>query len=159
VLLRQILHIVQSNYYTHKAVDYLTTSLFIELTNEIFEVKEKNSAPPSPEQERLERILSIIDLQLYKNPSLRYISDMLNYNQDYLSRFFKKHMGMSIKQYIHLQQMEEAKKLLLQTNDTIKEIAYHIGFTDEKYFVRIFKKEEGITPSQYRYSYYQGLQS
>lgn len=56
--------------------------------------------------------------------------------------------------YIHDIKMTKAKELLTNTTMTVKEIAHHVGFSDEKYFMRLFKKYEKMTPSQFRNAYY-----
>ena len=46
--------------------------------------------------------------------------------------------------------MQKAKELLISTNDRVREVAHKAGFTDERYFEKLFKRSEGITPSEYR---------
>jgi AraC-like DNA-binding protein len=53
-------------------------------------------------------------------------------------------------EYLQLKRIEESKKLLRQTNESIKEISQKVGFTYEVSFIRVFKKFEGVTPGIFR---------
>ncbi|WP_419872565.1 helix-turn-helix transcriptional regulator [Candidatus Pristimantibacillus sp. PTI5] len=68
----------------------------------------------------------------------------------HLSRQFKKETGMTLTDYQNLIRINEAKRLLKNAQDTIANIAGAVGFNDSGYFTRIFKKIEGITPTEYR---------
>lgn len=85
-----------------------------------------------------------------KNLSLNKIAEHFHYNPDYLSNLFIKETGESFTHFLHRTRIQAAKNLLIDQNITIKEAAYSCGFHDEKYFMRIFKQLEHITPGQYR---------
>ena len=74
----------------------------------------------------------------------------LKYDPDYMTRVFKRHTGKTVLQYINGVRLQEAKNLLSNTDRSISEIACASGFSDEKYFMRLFKREESVTPTQYR---------
>lgn len=79
------------------------------------------------------------------------ISDC-GYSKYHISRLFKNYMDCTIMEYLLIQRINLAKKLLETTQDTIKEISIAIGYSDPNYFSLIFKKEQGISPIQYRAS-------
>ena len=81
------------------------------------------------------------------------LAKTLKYDPDYLTRIFKKHTGKTVSQYINGVRLQEAKNLLSNTDRSIAEIAYASGFADEKYFMRLFKRIESVTPTQYRTSH------
>ncbi len=64
-----------------------------------------------------------------------------------------KYLGMGIAEYVRNQRIEKAKHLLRTTSDKISVIAEDVGFADYNYFCRVFKKEAGSTPNQYRNSH------
>ena len=68
----------------------------------------------------------------------------------YFSRCFHDLIGESFSDYCIRIRMEKAKELLKNTSDTIQTIAFSIGYHDEKYFSRIFKKNTGLSPSEFR---------
>ena len=88
----------------------------------------------------------------YQNSDLNIssIADHFEINAPYLSRQFKKNTGMGPLEYLQLKRVEEAKKLLSESNDSIKKISKKVGFTYEVSFIRVFKKFEGVTPGTYR---------
>ncbi|MBS1918421.1 MAG: AraC family transcriptional regulator [Bacteroidetes bacterium] len=81
-------------------------------------------------------------------------------NKAYLSRnvffkWFKEQFGVTPLDYINMERVKLAKQLLSSKQKSIKEIALQCGFSDENYFVRLFKKIEGITPGAYQHCMYQ----
>ncbi|MGD1822238.1 MAG: response regulator transcription factor [Pleomorphochaeta sp.] len=72
------------------------------------------------------------------------------YSKYHISRLFKNYMNCTIMEYLLKQRMVKAKDLLINTQDTIKEISIAIGYSDPNYFSLIFKREEGVSPIQFR---------
>ena len=65
----------------------------------------------------------------------------------------KKETGKTTTEHLHLYLIDVAKNILLQPNKTVSEVAYELGFEYPPYFSRLFKKKEGISPSEYRAKY------
>ncbi|NNE25461.1 MAG: helix-turn-helix transcriptional regulator [Saprospiraceae bacterium] len=86
-------------------------------------------------------------------PSIEQISDTMSISQRYLSDTLKKETGKTTTEHLHLRLIDEAKNILLQPNKTVSEVAYELGFEYPAYFSRLFKKKEGISPSEYRDKY------
>ncbi|MFA5635458.1 MAG: helix-turn-helix domain-containing protein [Anaerovoracaceae bacterium] len=82
--------------------------------------------------------------------TLRDSAEHFHVNQSYLSVLFKQEMGKSFTEYLTILRLQEAKKLLRKTGLNLTHIAYQCGFEDQSYFSKVFRKVEGITPSQYR---------
>ncbi|WP_196604117.1 AraC family transcriptional regulator [Pectinatus haikarae] len=82
--------------------------------------------------------------------SLEKIARIMNLNQYYIAHIFKKNVGSSIIEYLVRCRLGEAQSYLLQTNKTITDIAYIVGFNSGSYFQTIFKKYIGVTPKGYR---------
>lgn len=97
------------------------------------------------------KVRSIIDSQ-YNNPmlDLRMISTQVNLSQSYISRMFKQKYDTSVAQYINYVRIEQAKKLILCGNDSIKAIAIKVGFAGDAQFIRAFKRQEDVTPGSFR---------
>lgn len=81
------------------------------------------------------------------------IADHFGYNQRYLTTYFRKWAHTSLKQFISQTKMEHARAELSETNLSIAQIGYHIGYGDPHNFSNAFKKSTGLTPSEYRDSY------
>ncbi|KAA3625428.1 MAG: AraC family transcriptional regulator [Flavobacterium sp.] len=86
-------------------------------------------------------------------PSIEQIAAKLSVSQRYLSDTLKKETGKTTTEHLHLHLIDEAKNILLEPNKSISEVAYDLGFEYPPYFSRLFKKKEGISPSEYREKY------
>lgn len=78
------------------------------------------------------------------------IAAKYGYNCAYLSSLFKKETGISMTECIHRERISLAQMLLSNPAISIKEAAFSSGFTDEKYFMKLFRRYTGMTPSAYR---------
>lgn len=102
------------------------------------------------EHREIIKVVEYIDNHLSKELSLDFLSGLVHLNAQYLCRLFKQVTGYTMKQYITIRRLEKAKVLFQSSNDTITEISSKCGFADANYFARVFKKMEGITPTQYQ---------
>ncbi|MFK7694470.1 helix-turn-helix domain-containing protein [Paenibacillus sp. HJGM_3] len=84
------------------------------------------------------------------NFSLGYIGDQFGLSGGYLSRLFKEAFGVRFVEYVTDVRTEHAKRLLAETDEAIQQIAAAVGYTNSLTFIRVFKKQTGITPGQYR---------
>lgn len=153
ILFHQLLHIYNARYYTSMASDYTLTSILIELTHN-FMSSYRLKYNDASKTRSFEKIIEWIRLNLNSEITSTKLSEMFHYNPDYFTRLFKSKTGMRMHEYINSLRISKAKVLIYQTNMSIKEIAYSVGFTDEKYFMKLFKKHEGISPSRYRNAFY-----
>ena len=83
-------------------------------------------------------------------PAIERFADSANLSQHYFSDLIKKETGRSPKDHIHDYVVEQAKNMLMGTEQSISEIAYGLGFNYPHYFTRLFKSKTGKTPAQYR---------
>jgi AraC-like DNA-binding protein len=89
--------------------------------------------------------------------SLKEVSEALQVHPAYLSREFSKYFdNLSFGEYIRKLRIEKAMLLLEQTNHSLSQIAYLTGFSDQSHFTRIFKKQTGQNPSDYKKSLVKG---
>ena len=86
-------------------------------------------------------------------PSIEQIADEMSVSQRYLSDTLKKETGKTTTEHLHLHLIDEAKNILLQPDKSISEVAYELGFEYPPYFSRLFKKKEGISPTEFRDKY------
>ena len=98
----------------------------------------------------IRKVLTQIDSDLTANLSLRTQAEHLNINSSYLSTLFKKETGTTLTEYVNRKRIEHAIFLLNTTNLKIQAIAQACGIPDVNYFTKIFKKQIGITPKDYR---------
>ncbi|WP_121613635.1 AraC family transcriptional regulator [Mesobacillus foraminis] len=100
--------------------------------------------------ERLNLITDFIKQNYNQGLSLDTLSNEFNLSSEYLSRFFMKHTGMTVLNYINAIRLEKSFPELMNTDHPIIQIALNHGFPNEKSFNRVFKAVYEITPHQYR---------
>ncbi len=102
--------------------------------------------------ERVRRIAAYIAEHHASALSRQEIASALQISDDYVSRIFRKETGMTPWQYLHRYRIVQAQKLLQQSNQSVTEIGAQVGFSDPAYFIRVFHRESGKSPQQYRKS-------
>jgi len=85
-------------------------------------------------------------------PTVSYLAGELNFSDSYLSDLLKSLTGQNAQQHIHRYVIEKAKELLAQTNLTVSEIGFKLGFEFPQSFSRLFKSKTNQTPLDYRRS-------
>jgi len=83
-------------------------------------------------------------------PPVTYFAAKLNLSPNYLSDLLQKFTGKSTLEHIHLELVEKAKSLLWDTDHSISEIAYELGFEHPSHFTKVFKAKTGKSPREYR---------
>lgn len=105
-------------------------------------------------EENDERIISHITRymqeHLSEEISLSVLADVFHLSPQYISQLFKNEIGVGFLAYLTNIRIEKAKKLLLSTALSVTEISTNAGYSDYRVFTKVFKKTEGITPSQFR---------
>ncbi|MBD5526188.1 MAG: response regulator [Lachnospiraceae bacterium] len=115
-----------------------------EATRYVYENKEK------PTASLVEQAKMYIDAHYSKEISLDEVSREVNISPYYFSKLFKEETGGNFIDYVTTIRMEKAKELLSTTDKSMKEICSEVGYSDPNYFSRSFKKNVGITPTEYK---------
>ncbi|AQP54698.1 helix-turn-helix domain-containing protein [Vagococcus penaei] len=95
-------------------------------------------------------LIQFIHKNFQKEISLDELANYMHLNKNYICQLFKKEVGMTFKTYLSNYRVEQAKKLLRETDWALCDISDYIGYADPAYFSRQFKKIEGISPTDYR---------
>lgn len=98
---------------------------------------------------KIEQIIQHMHQNIQGKITIPELSDMVQMTPAYMSRTFKEITGYTIIEYFNKLKVDKAKTLLIEGDKKIKEVSQELGFVDEFYFSRMFKKIEGITPSQF----------
>jgi len=98
-------------------------------------------------------IREYIDKHYAENISLNDIADQVQLSRNYVSAIFRKETGVNYLDYLTSKRINEAARLLRNTNLSISEISEKVGYTDVKYFSKMCKKKLGMNPSEYRKLY------
>ena len=99
---------------------------------------------------RLNRITDYIESHFTEKVMLTDIARMEHLSMHYLSHFFREMLGIPFQQYVALMRFERARKLVERTNKSITEICLECGFSDYRYLNKIYQKQLGYTPMEYR---------
>jgi AraC-like DNA-binding protein len=83
-------------------------------------------------------------------PTVKFLADALNLSSSYLGDLLKKETGLNAQEHIHHAIIDQAKNILMNSNKSVSEIAYDLGFEYPQYFSRLFKQKTGITPGEFR---------
>lgn len=96
------------------------------------------------------RLRKLLDVHLKDEKRPSSYASMLNISEVYLNEAVKETTGLSVGAYIRKLMIVRAKRLLAYTSQSTKEIAFSLGYDDYAYFSKVFKKSEGMSPSEYR---------
>ena len=138
--------------YILKPVNYEEFGTCIDnLKISLFEQRISDTAEPEKQEERtIIGITRYLQEHLAEDLSLSVLAEEFHLNPQYISQLFKSEIGVNFLTYLTNIRMEKAKKLLLSTSLSVAEVADKSGYGDYRVFTKVFKKSEGITPSQYR---------
>ena len=98
-------------------------------------------------------VKAFIEENFMQEINLSQLADMVSMNSSYLSSIFKKETGMAYSEYLIQCRLQQASKLLVETNLSISEVARQSGYQDARYFSKQFLKQIGLKPSEYRKLY------
>ena len=141
----------RSHYQIDWRCHYLSSYLLLEISHE---TAGQNSLSKLPLPDLVIRIHDLIQAHYSNQISSRTIAEHLGYHPVYLERYYRKYTGTSITSSIQEARIEASKNLLLNADSvlSLEEIAVSCGFSDVKYYMRIFKRLVGMTPTQYKRS-------
>jgi two-component system, response regulator YesN len=160
------------NAITYKSFDYILKPIDPEILNETLNraVQEWNAEERSreimhisdslnlddftqnEEKNNMQKIEEYLRSHFQEDITLQDIAERFFLNRDYISRKFKQEFNETITDYLTKIRIETAKELLGNPTKKIYEIAYQVGYQNEKYFSKVFKKQTRVTPNEYRNS-------
>ena len=127
-----------------KCIDNLRISMFESRTRK---------GDPDMEEQPMLGIVRYMQEHLSEEISLTVLAEEFHLSAQYISQLFKNEIGVNFLTYLTSIRMEQARKLLLSTSLSIAEISEKSGYSDYRVFTKVFKKIEGVTPSQYRQNF------
>ncbi|MBR5490841.1 MAG: AraC family transcriptional regulator [Oscillospiraceae bacterium] len=118
-----------------------TLSRFMRHVFEILDVKHT---------EAMHKVKEYMNLNYTGKITLEEVASLVGYSPAYFSRIFKDEMGITFKEALNSIRIEKSKTLLLSGNASIAEICSMVGFNDQSYYCKVFKKNSGVTPDRFR---------
>jgi len=132
-----------------QAVSQLHHNMALDFTGKMLMLK-KSSVISKPVVLCMDFIYSHINTRI----TVQVLSSYTGLSSSYLSRLFKKELGISISDYIMEKKIEKAENLLKYSEYSLIDIANYLAFSSQSHFIQSFKKAVGLTPSKYRNQYY-----
>jgi two-component system response regulator YesN len=86
----------------------------------------------------------------HQDISLEAIGKIVGLSPFYISKLFKEQLGINYIDFLTECRIEKAKKLMSDPEKSLKEITYEVGYHDPNYFSKVFKKQSGVSPTEYR---------
>lgn len=143
-------------YEIHDSKSYHHICVAVQFLKLLSELIYRNKETKSLQKMESARYFRVRDSIVYINCNFRLdltLADIARANSisvSYLTSSWSKEIGMSPIEYMHSMRISEACRYLKNSSQKIKDIAQNVGYADEKYFSRVFKKHKGISPVQYR---------
>lgn len=123
--------------------------LMMECVDQLFEFYQRENAGNIVDSTK-EVIEDYLEKHYHQEIALEQLAEYLHFNPNYTSSLFKKIFGKTFISYLTDMRMEKAKSLLKREELRIYEVARMVGYEDERYFQKTFKKITGVTPKEYR---------
>lgn len=146
-------HIIKQMLSTRTKIDSLTTMAKLEqMPKEIchkYCLLVKNYANPDYSKSTKD-VIDYIQLHLEEELSLNYLAEHFQKNASALSHSFSKETGISLTKFIHQTRIREAVRLFNTTDFSVSDIAVMVGYQDFSYFSKIFSKQTGLSPREYK---------
>ncbi len=98
----------------------------------------------------MRKAIMFMNQHLHDHIGLEDVSKAIGLSPTYFSRLFSQEMKMTFIDYMTMIRIEESKKYLVDSKQSMSDIALRLGFSDQSYFSKVFKKVEGMTPGMYR---------
>lgn len=112
-------------------------------TNAMFYEKDKGNS-------YIRKALRFIADNYFEHLELAAVADFVQLSSSYFSTLFRQVVGMNFREYLAKVRVEESKRLLLSTDFTLADIAVSVGFPDQSYYCKIFKRIAGVSPGKFR---------
>jgi len=155
VLMKQLQDMVK-NHYPAIALNAMSTTIITELYAQLTAQPSPDTASRNQKQVYYD-IMDYVRTHIAENLKISDIANVFGYNEKYLSHRFAEITGVPLKQYILNVKTDSANFMLSDTNLSVTEIAKALGFSDSHNFARTYKKQTGLSPSEYRNAYLKRL--
>lgn len=142
----------------YKYFEEIDKAVYAEDFKEVFqnlieELLENFGEYTESQDEKLQEMLDYIAQHYKEELDLAELSNIFNFNYSYLSTYFNTRMGEGFSEYLNRIRIKQACRYLTEDSYSIAAVSDMVGYADQSYFCRVFKKITGETPSAYRHGY------
>ncbi len=114
------------------------------------QVRDQDRLAPSPTTEMVRRICGYLELHAAQKTSLDALAARFHLSRRHMERIVRRETGMSVIEHVHNVRIAHARRLLEETGDTVSAIAEKVGYEDPAFFTRLFHRQVGLPPGEYR---------
>lgn len=134
----------------HTLSPFSANLLVMLMLSEVADSSHSEAVPDESESVLASRVNAIIRTRYHERLNTSIIAQMLRRNPDYLGRVFRDIYGFTITDAINHHRLKQARRLLLESQNKVEEVAINCGYNDAGYFRRLFKRSEGISPKRFK---------
>ena len=131
-------------------VSAIAQAIAIHLARNYAEIQESRTPSPSLPGYKLKQVTDWITEHLTEDLNLDQLSAQVGLSKFHFHRLFKRAVGVSPSRYHIDLRMNEARRLLRETKNSVVDVALDVGYTNPSHFAKLFRRETGLTPSDYR---------
>lgn len=128
--------------------DPILVSLLVGFLNKVYLLRPMERAR-NKRSRRLEQLIDLVEENYTKNHSVQFYAKELGISPKRLNEILKQRIGVTLNQFIANMIILEAKRRLVLVDKNVNDIAFELGFKEQAYFSRFFKKHTGTSPSQF----------
>lgn len=147
-LLRLSLQEISSSAPDRQYLKHLLMCIFLRISH----LMPDSSNPVSAMERPIQNSLQYLHMHFREDPRLSDAAKIAHYNASYFSSAFHRETGMIYSEYLNMLKINYAKELLLSTDLKINDLYYQCGFRSHSNFLRLFREQTGLTPTQFRKS-------
>ncbi|MVT12490.1 helix-turn-helix transcriptional regulator [Chitinophaga tropicalis] len=126
------------------------SDLLIAYLNDLSHISEQDSRLILQHEKEIDEFIERVEQCPEEHVNVEQRAQLLGLPERILECAFKVKIGSTVKIYVSQQRVEKAKQLLVDTMQSVADIAMEVGYSDPSYFIKVFKQAEGITPGRYR---------
>lgn len=111
---------------------------------------DRDNAAPTRARQHIDRFIALVDAEYSRHLGLGYYATRMGISAAHLNALCRQVAGQSALSIIHARSMREARRMLVYTSMTVRDISEALGFSDPAYFTRFFKRNAGVSPRDFR---------
>ena len=134
--------------YRNAYCDYFATSLLLEVSAQ--ERARRSGRTSDSGLAAMRSVRAWLRANAYEDVTVAGVAERFHYTPSYLTLLYRRVFGIGVAEQIVEYRIDRARELLSSTTSPVTDIAAEVGYDDPKYFMRVFKRRTGLTPTQYR---------